>query len=60
MGVYRTLSSGMRTDFQKFCGTLYDVLRLLGCKRMTISYLHFGVLEQNDMQKGGFQESRII
>ena len=33
-------------------------LRLLECKRMTISYLYVyvGVLEQGDMQKGGFQK----
>ena len=47
-----TLNSYLRTDFQNFCGTF---LRLLECKRMTISYLYVGVLEQGDMQKGGFQ-----
>ena len=34
---------------------LWHFLRLLECKRMTISYLYVGVLEQGDMQKGGFQ-----
>ena len=35
---------------------LWHFLRLLECKRMTISYLYVGVLEQGDMQKGGFQK----
>ena len=30
-------------------------LRLLECKRMTILYLYLDVLEESDMQKGGFQ-----
>ena len=34
---------------------LWHFLRLLECKSMPISYLYVGVLEQGDMQKGGFQ-----
>ena len=30
-------------------------LGLLECKRMTISNLYVGLLEQGDMKKGGFQ-----
>ena len=67
MRVYRTIGESLHDHFplvfnrfSKFMWPFYDVLRLLKCKRMTISYLHLGVLEQNDMQKGGFRESRII
>ena len=38
--------------FSKF---LWHFLRLLECKRMTISYLYEGVKEQGDIQKGGFK-----
>ena len=38
--------------FSKF---LWHFLGLLECKRMTISDLFVGVLEQGDMQIGGFQ-----
>ena len=39
----------------QFSKSLWHFLRLLECKRMTISYLYVGVLEQGDMQKGGSQ-----
>ena len=35
-----------------FVALFYD---FLVCKRMAISYLYAGALEQGDMQKGGFQ-----
>ena len=47
--------------FSKF---LWHFLRILECKRMTISYLYVGVLEQGDMQKvvskGWCKESSFI
>ena len=42
----------------RFSHFLWHFLRLLECKRMTISYLYVGVLEQGEKQKGGFQ--RIV
>ena len=38
----------------RFSKNLWHFLRLLACKRMTISYLYVGVLEQGDMQKDCF------
>ena len=39
--------------FSKF---LWHFVRLLEFKRMTISYLYVDVIEQADIQKGGFQK----